>query len=175
MAVDKQVVFAAIGKALISAQRVEFISKSILEVLSEFDENIYVLTSEEFLSTSKKAKKAAQTLGSVFKLLKLNPKLVIEDDLEKYRVMRNTFVHDFWRKYLDSISEEQAKRAIDFCYEFGRFSQRMESFFRGMVYFMALRHVKDRDHLDVGFKKWSKDFEYFLESIKIRNSLARQE
>tara|TARA_Y100001978_G_scaffold65544_1_gene58694 strand:- start:461 stop:991 length:531 start_codon:yes stop_codon:yes gene_type:complete len=167
--IDKEVkdfVFSRIGMALISAQRVEFITGHLLELLAEFDKDVYGITTPEFLSNSQKAMKARKTLGAIFTLLKLNPRWVIADELEEYLKMRNMLVHGFWRNYLDTVSEAQVKKAIDFCYEFGRKSDAIESFFKGFVFLLALRHVKDRDQLGPEFKDWGDDFDYFMASLQ---------
>ena len=75
---------------------------------------------------------------------------------------RNQLVHGFWKNYLNSKSEQQAKKAVQFCNEFGKLSNSIESFFKGFIYFLGLRHVQDRSHIAVELKKWEKDFEYFI-------------
>lgn len=105
------------------------------------------------------------TLGVIFKLLKLNPKLVIEDELNEYLKRRNLLVHGFWKNYLNTKSETQAKTAIDFCYEFGKLSNQLERFFKGFIFFLALRHVAERSEIDTKIKEWESDFEYFLRAL----------
>jgi hypothetical protein len=161
--------YSRIGMALISAQKVEFLTGQLLECLVEFDKEIYGITTLEFLEKSAKSKSAYKTLGAIFTLLKLNPKLVIEDELNSYLKKRNLFVHSFWATYLTSKSEEKTKEAVDFCYDFGRHSDKISSFFQGFLYFLALRHVKDRDELEPDIKEWSADFEYFMESLQQKN------
>jgi hypothetical protein len=160
--VDESYVFARIGMALISAQRVEFITGQLVEHLLEFDKDVYGITPSSFLDNSNKSKNARKMLGSIFRLLKLNPKLVVENDLDVYLQKRNLLVHGFWLNYLNTKSEEQARRAIDFCNEFGRLSESLESFFKGFIFFLALRHVKDRDHVTGSIKAWEHDFDFFL-------------
>ena len=104
--VDKNFVFSRIGMALVSAQRVEFITNQLVSHLSEFDSDIYGITGEEFLAATQKANLARATLGKIFTLLKLNSTLVIEDELDEYLAKRNMLVHGFWRKYLNCISVE---------------------------------------------------------------------
>ncbi len=94
----------------------------------------------------------------------MNPKLVIEAELDAYLTKRNILAHGFWQTFLKK--EANGKEAVDFCYDFGRHFERIESFFKGFIYFLALRFVKDRDHLDSEFKKWSDDFDYFIASLK---------
>ena len=166
--VDKYFVFSRIGMALVSAQRVEFITNQLVTHLSEFDKDIYGITGEEFLAATKRANLARASLGKIFTLLKLNSTLVIEDELDEYLTKRNMLVHGFWRNYLNSISVEQAKRAVDFCYDFGRHSERLESFFKGFMFFIALRHVEDRTKVDDELKKWDKDFDYFITTLHVR-------
>ena len=162
---DEDYVYSRIGMALISAQRVEFITGKLLEILVEFDKTVYGITTAEFLEHSAKSKDAIKTLGSIFKLLKLNPKLVVENELNDYLQQRNLFVHRFWEVYLNEKSVEQATNAVAFCYDFGQFSDRVTSFFKGLIFFLALRHVKDRDHMDTDLKLWDKDFNYFMVSL----------
>lgn len=154
--------YSKIGMALVSAQRVEYLTGQLVKLLSEFDQSLYKLTGEEFLAMSKKAKNARLTLGGIFKLLKLNPQFVIEDELNEYLQKRNILVHKFWRDYLKSTSEVDIKSAIDFCYDFGRLSNKVESFFKGFIYFLSLRHVNNRDELNGTIQMWSDDFDYFM-------------
>ena len=163
--VDEDYVYSRIGMALISSQRLEFITGHLLEHLIEFDKDIYGITTEEFFQQSSKSKQVVRTLGNIFKFLKLNPKLVIANELDEYLEKRNVFIHRFWEKYLFSKTEENAMAAVDFCYDFGRSSDRITDFFKGFLFFLALRHVKDRNHLDKDMKFWDKDFEYFLSSL----------
>ena len=163
--VDEDYVYSRIGMALVSSQRLEFITGHLLEHLIEFDKDIYGITTEEFFQQSSKSKQVVRTLGNIFKFLKLNPKLVIANELDEYLKKRNLFIHRFWEKYLFSKTEENARAAVDFCYDFGRSSDRITDFFKGFLFFLALRHVKDRNHLDKDMKFWDKDFEYFLSSL----------
>ncbi|RZJ74315.1 MAG: hypothetical protein EOO47_21350, partial [Flavobacterium sp.] len=160
-------VYSRIGMALISAQRVEFIANELLNYLIEFDRDLYGITSTEFLEKVAKPKNGHKTLGSIFTLLKLNPKLVIEDELDTYLKKRNRLAHSFWSNFLQKQSD--GKDGVDFCYDFGLNSNRIESFFKGFTYFLALRHVKDRDHLDPRLKLWSDDFDYFIVALKQNN------
>ena len=164
--IDKDFVYSRIGMALVSAQRVEFITNKLVEHLREFDKSVYGITGEEFLNESKKANFARITLGGIFRLHKLNPKLVIEEELDDYLKKRNILIHCFWRYYLDTISVEQSKKAVDFCYDFGRHSDRMESFFKGFLFFLGLRHVSDRSKVDDELKNWDKDFDYFMNALQ---------
>ena len=82
-------VYSQIGMALISAQRVEFITSQLLNYLTEFDKSLYGITTVEFLNKTAKSKSSKRTLGTIFNLLKLNPKLIIEDELENYLQKRN--------------------------------------------------------------------------------------
>lgn len=159
-------VYSRIGMAQISAQRVEYITGQLLDYLVEFDSLFYGITTSEFLQQSAKSKKAFKTLGEIFKLLKLNPKLVIEDELNSYLEKRNLFVHSFWLTYLTKKTIQKEKDAVDFCYDFGKQSDRISSFFKGFFYFLALRHVKTIDELEPTVKENRKDFEYFMSSMK---------
>ena len=166
--IEDSAVYQRIGMALISAQRVEFLTSKILEHLAEFNHYFTMITSAEFLSNTSKALKARKTLGEVFKLLKLNPDWVIEDELNEYLKQRNLLVHGFWQTHLNTKSPQQAKVALDFCNAFGGMSEGVESFFKGFLYFLALRYVEDRDHLGEGIKLWDDDFEYFLVALKAK-------
>lgn len=157
-------VYSRIGMALTSAQRVEFITGQLLKYLVEYDKDLYGITTSNFLDKAAKSKNGKRTLGSIFMLLKLNPKLVIEEELDDYLEKRNLLAHNFWTKFLQGNSN--GKDGVDFCYDFGRHSDRIESFFKGFMYFLALRHVIDRNHLDSGLKLWSNDFDYFISSLQ---------
>jgi len=100
-------------------------------------------------------------------LLKLNSNLIIEEELDAYLEKRNLLAHNFWTKFLQRNSD--GKDGVEFCYEFGKHSEKIESFFKGFLYFLALRHVKDRDHLEPVLKLWSDDFDYFISSLKQKN------
>lgn len=152
--------------ALVSAQRVEFLTGKILEYLIEFNDDYKVVTSTEFLDNSEKAKRARKTLGQIFHLLKLNPDWVIEDELNDYLKRRNLLVHEFWQTHLNVKSEQKSREAMAFCNEFGKMSGKVASFFKGFLYFLALRYVKDRDHLDAEMKKYDNDFDYFTLALK---------
>lgn len=160
--IDKNLVYTRIGMALVSAQRVEFITNQLVSHLSEFDKDIYGITGEEFLAASPKANLARATLGNIFKLLKLNSNLAIEEELNEYLSTRNLLVHRFWEHYLDRISIAQMRKAIDFCYDFGKQSEKLESFFKGFLFFLALRHAEGRTTIDDELKKLNKDFDYFI-------------
>lgn len=166
--IEDSAVYQRIGMALISAQRVEFLTGKILEHLAEFNHYFTMITSEEFLANTAKALRARKTLGEVFKLLKLNPEWVIEDELNEYLKRRNLLVHGFWQTHLNTKSQQNSQAALDFCNEFGRMSDSIESFFKGLLYFLALRYVEDRNHLDEGFKLWDSDFEHFLVTLKAK-------
>lgn len=161
----EDVVYSKIGAALISAQRVEFIAGQILQLLEEHGD-VYGIMTEDFTSNSEKSKKIRKkTLGHIFKNLKLNPKLVIADELDEYARLRNILVHKFHLTHLNKKSNEQMWRVMEFCYSFGRYSNRMEKFFAGFLYFLSLRHVKDTHHLSEEIKKLRSSFEYFMESL----------
>lgn len=157
-------VYSRIGMALISAQRVEIIAGQLLIYLAEFDKDFYGISTVEFLDKTAKSKTGKRTLGAIFNLLKLNPKLVIEEELDNYLQKRNLLAHEFGTKFLQAGSN--GIEGVNFCYDFGRQSERIESFFKGFLYFLALRFVKDRDHLDAGIKMLDNDFEYFISSLK---------
>ena len=160
-------VYSRIGMALISAQRVEFITGQLLAYLTEFDKDLYEITTSEFLEQTAKSRNGKKTLGAIFKLLKLNPKLIIEEELDNYLKKRNLLAHSFWSTYLQSKLD--GKDGVEFCYDFGQHSNRIESFFKGFLFFLALRHVKDRDLLEPGVKQWGSDFDYFIASLQQKN------
>jgi hypothetical protein len=161
----EDVVYSKIGAALISAQRVEFIAGQLLQLLEEHGQ-IYGIMTEDFTSSSEKSKKLRKkTLGQIFKFLKLNPKLVIADELDEYARLRNILAHNFFQTHLNTKSDEQMWRVMEFCYAFGRFSNRMEKFFKGFLYFLSLRHVKDMSHLPSEMQNLRSSFGYFMESL----------
>jgi ABC-type dipeptide/oligopeptide/nickel transport system ATPase component len=161
----EDVVYSKIGSALISAQRVEFITGKILELLNEYGD-LYGIMTEDFTSNSEKSKKIRKkTLGHIFKDLKLNPTLVIIDELDEYARLRNILVHKFFETHLNTKSNEQMWVTISFCYAFGRFSNRMENFFKGFLYMLSLRHVKDMHHLSKEIQELRPSFEYFMTSL----------
>lgn len=157
-------VYSKIGMALISAQRVEFITGKLVGYLTEFNQSFATITTEEFLAQTAKSKNGKRTLGTIFNLLKLNPKLVIEKELDTYLKKRNILAHNFWQTFLQKDSDD--KETIAFCYDFGRHSERIESFFKGFIYFLSLKLVKDANYLDAEIKKWNDDFDYFIISLK---------
>ena len=131
----EDVIYSKIGAALISAQRVEFIAGQLLELLEEHGQ-IYGIMTEDFTSSSEKSKKLRKkTLGQVFRYLKLNPKLVIADELDEYARLRNILAHKFFQTHLNTKSDEQMWRVMRFCYAFGRFSNKMEQFLRDFYTF----------------------------------------
>lgn len=161
----EDIVYSKIGAALISAQRVEFVAGQLLKLLEEHGQ-IYGITTEDFTSSSEKSKKLRKkTLGQIFRFLKLNPKLVIADELDEYARLRNILAHKFFQTHLNTKSDEQMWRVMEFCYAFGRFSNRMEKFFKGFLYFLALRHVKDMYHLPSEMQSLRSSFEYFMKSL----------
>ena len=137
-------------------------------MLTEFDKNLYNITSTEFLNNSQKSKNTRKTLGGIFRLLRLNPKFIVEDVLNEYLSRRNVLVHGFWKEYLNTRLEAQAKVAIQFCNEFGIMSDNLESFFKGFLYFLALRHVTDSSQLDLKIKALENDFEYFINQVSTK-------
>ena len=162
----EDVVYSKIGAALISAQRVEFLTGQLLGVLEE-DGEIYGIMTEDFMANTEKSKKnRRKTLGQIFTFLKLNPKLVLADELDEYVRVRNKLVHGFFQTHMATKSDEQMWKAMSFCYAFGRFSNRIEKFFQGLLYFLALRHVEDRNYLDSEMQRWSDSFDYFMKSLE---------
>jgi len=163
----EDILCSKIGAALISAQRVEFATEKIIGFLTENGNDFKGIITDEFMNASEQAKKKNYLmLGDIFRLLKLNSKLVIDDELTKYKDMRNTLVHDFYKIYLQPKSDEKMQNAMMFCYAFGRFSNRLEKFFNGFLYFLSLRYVKDMYHLPDSIQKLRNDFEYFWVSLQ---------
>lgn len=162
----EDVVYSKIGGALVSAQRVEAIAGKLLEFLENHGENFGIVT-EDFISSSEKSKKIRKkTLGQIFNFLKLNPKLVLADELDEYTRLRNILAHKFYSTFLMTKSDEQMWRAIRFCYSSGRYSNRVEKFFEGFLYFLALRYVDNADELPDELKVKRESFEYFMQSLK---------
>lgn len=160
----EDVVYSKIGGALVSAQRVELIAGYLLELLEDHGTDFGVMT-EDFLSNTEKSKKARRkTLGQIFNYLKLNPKLILVDELDEYTRLRNILVHQTYKTFLNTKSDEQMWRTINFCYSFGRFSNRLEKFFKGFLYFLAL-HYGSVDELPQELKDNRKSFEYFMKSL----------
>lgn len=168
--IDESIVYSKIGKALISVQRVEFLTEELLKLLTELDESFYGITTSEFLSTSKKSLNTRLTLGNIFKILKLNPKFVIEAELNEYLKMRNILVHNLWRKYMTTKSQKQLKLLIEFCDKFDTSSNQIESYFKGFLYFLSLRHVHNSSYLHPEIKKLKNDFEYFIKASTVNGT-----
>lgn len=160
---EKDFVFSRVGMALISAQRVELITGKLLEYLIEFNNLYATITTIEFLEKTAKSKNGKRTLGAIFHLLKLNSNFVIEDELDDYLIKRNQLVHNFL-PYLHISTN--GKEAVNFCYAFGKQSEKIEIFFKGFVYFLSLRTVKDKNFLSPEIKNWEDSFVYFMESLK---------
>lgn len=167
MMTNKDFVYSRIGMALTSAQRVEFITGQLLNYLIEYDKTLYGLTSNEFLEKAAKSKNSKKTLGAIFNLFKLNPSLIIEEELDNYLQKRNLLAHGFWTTFLQNGAS--GKEAVEFCNEFGKHSNRLESFFKGFLYFLALKHVKHYNDLGADIKELSSDFEYFMSSLAQQN------
>lgn len=156
-------IYSRIGVALISAQRVEFIAGELLQHLTEFDKELYSITSAEFLSNSGKSKSSRKTLGAIFKLLNLTPTVSIEEELNQYIQMRNHLVHHFWKEHLlGKPNDEQINKTAAFLQEFGNRSEELEQYFKGFVYFLALRHVIDVSELQPPLREWKNEFKVFL-------------
>jgi len=156
---DEAFVYARIGMALISAQRVEYITGQLLEHLAEFDNELYNITAEDFLY-QKGLKKPKKTLGQIFKLLKLKPEFMIDSVLNDYSKRRNIIIHNFWVSHLNTKSVEQVTKAITFCNEFGKFSDVLESFFKGFLYNLSMYHT-NKHRQDLNIESWEKDYRFF--------------
>ena len=160
--IDVNLVFSKIGRALIAAQRTELITSEILRFLAENDRDLFNLTSEEFLKLAGKTQKTKMTLGTIFKLLKLNPSLVIEEELNSYLEKRNILVHNFFNDYLHTRNVQQAKKAEKFCDDFLQHSMRMESFFKGFLNFISLPPIPEDEEPYVEESLMTEDFYYFI-------------
>ena len=69
--------------------------------------------------------------------------------------------------YLTGESEEHVQKAFYFCNEFGQASVKLESFFKGFLYLLALQYVESRDYMDNQLKKYSDDFDFFISALKM--------
>lgn len=163
---DVKYLHARIGTAFIATQRVEFLTSQLLELLAEFPD-LYPVSTAEFLSAASKSKKGTKTLGTIFKLLKFNPNLVVEKELDDYLKKRNHFVHEFWKTYMiGPATGERGNVALAFIYELEESSNRMERYFKGFIFGLSLRHVATAEDLDPEIKKWEDDFEFFMSSVQ---------
>ncbi|TWI85858.1 hypothetical protein IQ13_1027 [Lacibacter cauensis] len=172
MTIEEQA-YHAIGKALISAQRVEHMTKALVSFLIEFNDDFKGFNTKDFLDESRKFKKLKKpTLGTVFNQLKLNPKLVLVNDLDVYVQMRNEFIHSFWEKYMFSKDIVQAKIILEFCTQFGMMSNTLERFFKGFIYLLKLRYMTALEDVDSDKDKWSDEFEYFLKALQSKSLFA---
>jgi len=161
----EDVVYSKIGAALVSAQRVESIAGKLLEFLEHHGHG-YSLMTEDFISISEKSKnERKKTLGRIFSLLKLNPKLIISDELDEYARLRNILVHKFYQTHLQTKSNEQMWKVMEFCYAFGRFSNRIEKFFEGFLYFLAIQDLDDLNLLPQKIQDKKSSFDYFIKSL----------
>ncbi|MCU0421658.1 MAG: hypothetical protein MUC81_02515 [Bacteroidia bacterium] len=165
---NQQTVYQRIGMALVCAQRVEFITESLISLLVVYDEIMFEITGAEFFSNSSKATKSRKMLGNIFQLLKLTPGITIEEMLNDYLKRRNQLVHGFWRDHLNSKLKKTMKSAIKFCDEFMDMSDNLESYFKGFMYFLELRHTQDSKRLSATAKQWENDFVYFVSFLENR-------
>ena len=149
--------------ALVSVQRVEKVCKNLITCLILVDKEINAMSSKKFVEKSPNLDKLAKyTLGNLFRLLNLNQNIGLEKEFGQYLKMRNLFIHNFNSEYLNEYSEEQKKRAIDFCFEIGKYSVKMESYFKGLTYLLALTYIKDKSKMDPVFKKWESDYDLYI-------------
>ncbi len=155
--------FKRLGMALINAQRVEFVTGEMLKYLAELDEEFFGITTEDFLTQSKKSIRPKMTLGNIFTLLKLNPKLVVVEKLDVYLQDRNILAHSFWKDYL--ITNAPISSAINFLVNFGKASVEMESFFKGLIYYLSLRFIPNSSYQVTDIKMYEPDFEKFLDTL----------
>lgn len=161
--ITDEFVYSRIGMALVSAQRVEYLTGSLVNFLIEFNEDFRGLATADFLDKSEKFKaRRKPTLGTIFNQLTLTPKLILADDLDEYVEKRNILVHKLWKEYMFSRSDEQIEKIIGFCNNFGRLSEHLEKFFKGFIYFIKLRYAPADLELDDPNEKWSKEFDYFI-------------
>lgn len=153
--------------ALVSVQRVENICKSLITTLILVDKEINALSSKEFIEKSPNLDKLAKyTLGNLFRLLNLNQNIGLEKEFAEYLKMRNLFIHTFYSEYLNEYSVEQKKRAIDFCYDIGKYSTKMESYFKGLTYLLALTYINDKSKMDPIIKQWESDYDIYIKERK---------
>ena len=160
--IHKDDVYARIGMALVSIQRVERACKYLIICLKIADKKTKFFSSEEFLERSNLDKLDRYTLGSLFRLLNLNRNIGLEKEFSAYLRLRNSFVHSFSTEYLTGHSELQKMRAIDACFEIGRLSQKMERYIRGITYYFAFSCIKDHSKIDSSVFGGKEDYELYL-------------
>ena len=159
-------VYARIGMALVSAQRVEYLTRSLVTFLIDFNSDFKYITTEDFLDESRKFIKLKKpTLGNIFNQLQTTPKLVLTDDLDTYLTKRNILVHHLWKDYMFERTSGQAEAVTEFCNEFGKLSDNLEKFYKGFIYFLKLRYKPSLETIDTDKDIWANELEYFLQAI----------
>jgi hypothetical protein len=167
--INQEFAYNLIGKALISVQRVEFVAEKLVEYLIENDEKFYGLTTEEFKNNVPAIDKLNRTtLGNLFRLLKHNPELAVNSDFDNYRARRNILAHNFWKEHL---IERKGIEVEKFCQDICQDSLKFESFFKGFIYFLALRFVENESFLPEELKIWKGDLDFFMKAIKHKRIL----
>jgi len=162
--------YRLIGLALISCQRVEFLTLGVVSHFNNIraDEQFKKLTPKAFLDdTSDGRKVRKQTLGQVFRILKQDEKLAISDKLDDYLECRNILVHELWRKYLkDENSNNTYPELEQFCKTFIDKSSKVEKFYKGLVYIMALSiSLKSNVEVPSNIKEFKNHYYYLLECL----------
>ena len=110
-------------------------------------------------------------MGSIFKLLKLNPNLVIVEELDNYLKKRNILVHHFFTNYLDKKALKHAQRAAKFCDDYLKDSARMESFFQGFLNYLQLPWTKEGEEQIIAYELMDDDFPYFISHFIKHNTV----
>lgn len=132
---------AWVGAALLAAQRVEFLTHGIISHFKDIsnDKKFKKLTPEVFLDESDSNEKLRrQTLGEIFRILKQEPALSLADELNTYLEKRNLLTHKLWRKYFKGNSNlSDNSHVVHFSKCFIEDSERLERFYKGMLYAMA--------------------------------------
>lgn len=116
------------------------------------------------------------TLGHLFKILKLNPDLVISEQLSSFLVKRNLLVHDFFEEYLYAVNIKQQEKVILFCDNFLNESQTIEKFFRGFLSFLDNHEFYEKDgeiFKRVLLKSEDEDLMYFFENFSTHNEIIK--
>lgn len=162
--------YSLIGLALISCQRVEFLTLGIVSHFNSIksDKRFKKLSPEAFLDdTSEGRKVRKQTLGQVFRILKQENKVAISDKLDDYLECRNILVHELWRKYLkDRNSNNAYPDLAQFCKTFIEKSSKVEKFYKGFLYIMALSiSLKGNVEIPPYIIEFKNHYYYFLECL----------
>ena len=159
-----------IGNALISGQRVEFLTHGIISHFKDLnqDKEFKNLTPRMFLDNTNEAQKTRkQTLGQIFRILKQNDSLAIVESLNDYLLKRNLLVHGLWREYFrDNYKSDEHSNGIQFCKDFIDKSAKMENFYKGLLYAMV-KHVSSISQVEIpqSLGKFENKYSYFINCL----------